>query len=55
MKRLLSLTSVTTTSVAFSALCAGAGAVNPDGFSQTNLVSDMPGPATITDSSLVNP
>ena len=55
MKRLLPLTSVTTTSVAFAALCAGAGVANADGFSQTNLVSDMPGLATITNSSLVNP
>ena len=43
------------TSVALGALCAGAGAANADGFSQTNLVSNMPGLATITDSSLVNP
>jgi uncharacterized protein (TIGR03118 family) len=55
MKRLIPLTSVTTTSVAFAALCAGAGVANADGFSQTNLVSNMPGLATITDSSLVNP
>jgi uncharacterized protein (TIGR03118 family) len=55
MKRLLSLKSVTTTSVAFAALCAGAGVANADGFSQTNLVSSMPGLATITDSGLVNP
>jgi hypothetical protein len=55
MKRLLPLTSVTTTSVAFAALRAGGGVANADGFSQTNLVSDMPGLATITDSSLVNP
>jgi hypothetical protein len=55
MKRLLPLTSVTTTSVAFAALCAGAGVANADGFSQTNLVSDMPGLATITGSSLMNP
>jgi hypothetical protein len=55
MKRLLPLISVRTTSVAFAALCAGAGVANADGFSQTNLVSDMPGLATITDSSLVNP
>ena len=40
MKRLLPLTSVTTTSVAFAALCAGAGVANADGCSQTNLVSD---------------
>jgi uncharacterized protein (TIGR03118 family) len=55
MKRLLPLTSVTPTAVAFAALCAGAGVANADGFSQTDLVSNMPGLATITDSSLVNP
>jgi hypothetical protein len=55
MKRLLRLASVTTTSVAFAALCAGVGVANTDGFSQTNLVSGVPGLATITDSSLVNP
>ena len=55
MKRLLPLASVTTTSVAFAALRAGGGVANADGFSQTNLVSDMPGLAMITDSSLVNP
>jgi hypothetical protein len=55
MKRLLPLASVTPTSVAFAALCAGAGIANADGFSQTNLVSDMPGLTTTTDSSLVNP
>ena len=55
MKRLLPLTSVTTTSVAFAALCAGGGVANADGFSQTNVVLDMPGLAMITDSSLVNP
>ena len=55
MKRLLPLTSVTTTSVAFAALCVGAGVANADGFSQTNLVSDIPGLATITDPNLKNP
>ena len=44
-----------TTAAAFAALCTGAGVANADGFSQTNLVSDMPGLATATDSSLVNP
>ena len=52
MKRLLPLTSVSTTSVAFAALCPGAGVANADGFSQTNLFSDRPGLATTT--SLVN-
>jgi hypothetical protein len=55
MRRLLSLASFTTTSVAFAALCAGAGVANADGFSQTNLVSGVPGLATTPDSSLVNP
>jgi hypothetical protein len=41
--------------VAFAALCAGARVANADGFSQTNLVSDMPGLATTPGSSLVNP
>jgi uncharacterized protein (TIGR03118 family) len=55
MTRLLPVTSVMTTAAAFAALCTGAGVANADGFSQTNLVSDMPGLATATDSSLVNP
>jgi len=54
MKRLLPLTSVTPAAV-FAALCGGTGVANADGFSQTNLVSNMPGLATITDPSLVNP
>jgi len=44
-----------TTAAAFAALCTGAGVANADGFSQTNLVSNIPGLATATDSSLVNP
>ena len=55
MTRLLPVTSVMTTAAAFAALCTGAGVANADGFSQTNLVSDMPGLATATDPSLVNP
>ena len=55
MTRLLPVTSVMTTAAAFAALCTGAGVANADGFSQSNLVSDMPGLATIIDSSLVNP
>ena len=55
MKKLLPLTSVMSTAVAFAALCASARVANADGFSQTNLVSNMPGLATITNSSLVNP
>ncbi len=55
MTRLLPVTSVTTTAAAFAALCTGVGVANADGFSQTNLVSNIPGLATATDSSLVNP
>jgi uncharacterized protein (TIGR03118 family) len=56
MTRLLPFTSAMTTATAFAALCAGAGVANAaDGFTQNNLVSNMPGLATITDSSLVNP
>src|SRR5580704_10320913 len=55
MTRLLPVTSVMTTAAAFAALCTGAGVANADGFSQTDLVSNMPGLAKITDSSLVNP
>src|SRR5271167_1073009 len=55
MTRLLPFTSVMTTAAAFAALCTGAGVANADGFSQTNLVSNLPGLATATDSSLVNP
>jgi uncharacterized protein (TIGR03118 family) len=55
MTRLLPITSVMTTAAAFAALCAGAGVANADGFTQNNLVSNLPGLATTTDSSLVNP
>src|SRR5580698_2756819 len=55
MTRLLPVTSAMTTAAAFAALCTGPGVAHADGFSQTNLVSDMPGLATATDSSLVNP
>jgi uncharacterized protein (TIGR03118 family) len=55
MTRLLPVTSVMTTAAAFAALCTGAGVANADGFSQTDLVSNMPGLAKTTDSSLVNP
>jgi uncharacterized protein (TIGR03118 family) len=55
MTRLLPFTSVMTTAAAFAALCTGAGVANADDFSQTNLVSNLPGLATATDSSLVNP
>ena len=55
MIRTLSLRTVILTSVALGALCTSAGVANADGFSQTNLVSNMPGLATTTNSSLVNP
>jgi uncharacterized protein (TIGR03118 family) len=56
MTRLLPVTSVMTTATAFAALCAGAGIANAaDGFTQNNLVSNIAGLATTTDSSLVNP
>ena len=42
------------TSVAFGALCAGAGTAQAQ-FKQNNLISNMPGLAATTDSSLVNP
>jgi uncharacterized protein (TIGR03118 family) len=43
------------TTAAFGALCTSAGVAHADGFSQTNLVSDMPGLAKTTDPQLVNP
>jgi uncharacterized protein (TIGR03118 family) len=56
MTRLLPLTSVMTTATAFAALCAGAGVANAaDGFTQNNLISNMPGLAATTDPNLVNP
>jgi uncharacterized protein (TIGR03118 family) len=56
MTRLLPVTSVMTTAAAFAALCTGPGVANAaDGFTQNNLVSNMAGLATTTDSSLVNP
>jgi uncharacterized protein (TIGR03118 family) len=55
MIRASSFPAVVSTTVAFGALCAGAGVANADGFSQTNLVSNISGLATATDSSLVNP
>ena len=42
------------TSVAFGALCAGAGTAQAQ-FKQTDLVSDKSGLAMITDSNLINP
>jgi uncharacterized protein (TIGR03118 family) len=55
MARLFPVTSVMTTAAAFAALCTGAGVANADGFSQTNLVSNIPGLATVTDPKLINP
>jgi uncharacterized protein (TIGR03118 family) len=54
MRRSLPLTSVLTTATAFAALCAGAGTAQAQ-FKQNNLVSNIPGLATLTDSSLINP
>ena len=54
MTRSLPLTSVLATATAFAALCAGAGTAQAQ-FQQTNLVSNIPGLATTTDSGLVNP
>jgi uncharacterized protein (TIGR03118 family) len=56
MIRASSFRAVGSTTVAFCALCAGAGVANADGFSQTNLVSDLSAlNATVTDPNLVNP
>jgi uncharacterized protein (TIGR03118 family) len=49
-----SFQTVLMTAVAFGALCAGAGTAQAQ-FQQNNLVSNVPGLATLTDSSLVNP
>jgi uncharacterized protein (TIGR03118 family) len=54
MTRSSSFQAVILTSVAFGALCAGAGVAQAQ-FKQTNLVSDVGGLATITDPNLVNP
>jgi uncharacterized protein (TIGR03118 family) len=54
MSRSSPFQAVILTSVALGALCAGAGTAQAQ-FKQTNLVSNMPGLATATDSSLVNP
>ena len=42
------------TTVAFGALCAGAGTAQAQ-YKQTNLVSSIPGFATVTDPTLINP
>jgi uncharacterized protein (TIGR03118 family) len=54
MSRSSPFQAVILTSIALGALCAGAGTAQAQ-FKQTNLVSNMPGLATATDSSLVNP
>jgi uncharacterized protein (TIGR03118 family) len=46
---------VTVSAVAVGALCAGAQSAAADPFVQTNLVSDIPGLAALTDPQLVNP
>jgi hypothetical protein len=46
--------SLVTTATAVGTLCAGAWRAEAD-FIQTNLVSDMPGLASITEPELVNP
>jgi uncharacterized protein (TIGR03118 family) len=53
MTRSSSFQAVLLTSVAFGALCAGAGTAQAQ-LKQTNLVSDISGLATLTDSNLVN-
>ena len=53
MTRSLPFQAVILTSVAVGALCAGGGIAQAQ-FKQTNLVSDISGLATITDSNLVN-
>jgi uncharacterized protein (TIGR03118 family) len=50
----LSFQAVMLTTVAFGALCAGGGVAQAQ-FKQTDLVSDIPGLATITDPNLKNP
>ena len=47
--------SLVTTAIAVGTLCVGAWHAEADTFVQTNLVSDIPGLAAITDPSLVNP
>ena len=47
--------SVIPTAVAIGALCVGAGLAEAADYTQTNLVSDIPGLAKITDSALLNP
>jgi uncharacterized protein (TIGR03118 family) len=54
MTRCLPLKSVATTAIALSALCAGARLADAADYTQTNLVSDVPGLAKITDSALQN-
>ena len=51
MTRSLPFKAVISGGVAFGALCAGAGIAHAQ-FKQTDLVSDIPGLATVTDSNL---
>jgi uncharacterized protein (TIGR03118 family) len=55
MIRTSSFRTLILTTVAFGALCSGAGVANADGFTQNDLISNIAGLATTTDSQLVNP
>jgi len=54
MTRCLPLKSAATTAIALGALCAGARLAEAATYLQTNLVSDIPGLATLTDPNLTN-
>jgi hypothetical protein len=47
--------SLVTTAIAIGTLCVGARHAEADDFVQTNLVSDIPGLAALTDPALLNP
>jgi uncharacterized protein (TIGR03118 family) len=55
MTRSSPLKSVATSAIALGALCAGAGLAEAATYLQTNLVSDIPGLAALTDQNLSNP
>jgi uncharacterized protein (TIGR03118 family) len=55
MTRLTQAKSVLTTATALSALCAGARLADAATYLQTDLVSDIPGLAALTDPNLTNP
>jgi uncharacterized protein (TIGR03118 family) len=55
MTRLFLFKPVFATGAAFGALCAGATLAQADEYLQTNLVSDIPGLAAVTDPNLTNP